>query len=110
MSTRKMFSLKILRRFRFVLIIIFLIGVIIDIFSNANSDMSLLLLCALWILTIKLFNFKSATTFKITFVFLVALFFLFLINPDQKPIERVATWIFLFLFLGIFQQYKEITS
>lgn len=104
------FSLKLLRAFRFFLITIFFIGVIIDIFSNANSDMSLLLLCALWILAIKLFNFRSATTFKVTLAFLVTLFFLFLISPDQKPIERVATWIFLFLLLGIFQQYKEIAS
>lgn len=100
--------MKLLRRFRFFLITIFFIGVIIDIFSNANSDMTLLLLCALWILTIILFNFKSTTTFKVTLVFLLTLFFLFLISPDQKPIERAATWIFLFLALGIIQQYKEI--
>ena len=102
------FILKQLRRFRFFLITIFFIGVIVDIFSNANSDASLLMLCVLWILIIKLFNFKSAKTFKVTLAFLVTLFLLFIISPDQKPIERVATWIFLFLFLGIFQQYKEI--
>ncbi|QQG40421.1 MAG: hypothetical protein HYV37_02510 [Candidatus Levyibacteriota bacterium] len=105
-----MFSLKKLRAFRFLLISIFLIGVIIDIFSKANSDISLLLLCALWILAIKLFKLKSAMTFKVTFVFLATLFFLFLISPDQKSIERVATWIFLFLVLGIVQQFREVAS
>jgi len=104
------FSLKLLRRFRFFLIAIFFIGVIVDIFLNANSDMSLLLLCALWILVINLFNFKSATTFKVSLAFLVTLFFFFLISPDQKPIERVATWIFLFLALGIVQQFREVAS
>lgn len=100
--------MKLLRSFRFFLITIFFIGVIIDVFSNANSDMSLLLLSILWIFIIKLFSFKSHATFIATLIFIVALFFFFLISPDQKPIERVATWIFLFLLLGIFQQYKEI--
>lgn len=104
------FTLKLLRRLRFFLITIFFIGVIVDIFSNVNSDMSLLLLCALWILAIKLFNFKSATTFIVTLAFLVALFFFFLISPDQKSIERAATWIFLFLALGIVQQFREVAS
>lgn len=104
------FSLKLLRRFRFFLITIFFIGVIVDIFLNASSDTNLLALCVLWVLVGKLFNYKSTMTFKVTLAFLVTLFFLFIISPDQKSIERVATWIFLFLLLGIFQQYKEVAS
>lgn len=109
-KTKLSINIKPLRRFRFFFITIFFVGVIIDIYLNINADMSLLLLCALWILVIKLFNYKSATTFKVTLVFLFGLFSLFVINPDQNPIERIATWIFIFLFLGIFQQYKEIVS
>ena len=109
-ASRFYFILKLLRPLRIFLMMVFFIGAIVDIFSNANSDMSLLLLCTLWILIIKLFNFKSTATFKVTFVFLVTLFFFFLISPDQKPIERIATWIFLFLALGIFQQFREVAS
>ena len=101
---------SILTHFRVILIIIFIVGVIVDIFVNSNSDMNLLLLCVLWVLVIKLFKFDSAITFKVTLIFLALLFFLFIVAPDQKPIERVATWIFLFLALGIAQQFKEVNS
>lgn len=101
---------RILTHFRFILITIFILGVIVDIFTNSHSDMNLLLLCALWVLVIKLFKFNSAITFKGTLIFLILLFALFIMGPDQKSIERIATWIFLFLALGIIQQFREVNS
>lgn len=102
--------LRILTHFRVILIVIFVVGVLLDIFVNSNSDMNLLLLCVLWVLVVKLFKFNSAITFKVTLIFLALLFFLFIVASDQKPIERVATWIFFFLALGIVQQFREVTS
>lgn len=104
------YFLRIFHRFRLVLATIFAVGVAGDIFLNSRSDINLLLLCLLWVLIIKLFNFKSAMTFKVALIFLAILFFLFIISPSQGHIERVATWVVLFLVLGIVQQFGEVTS
>lgn len=102
--------IKIIAPLRLVLLTIFIGGVVGDIFLNSDSDINLLLLCLLWILVVKLFNFRSVITFKAIIAFLALLFFLFLVAPDKGNIERVATWIFLFLLLGIIQQFREVTS
>lgn len=101
-------------KFRNVLFFLFCIGVIIDVFymsslpMSYSSDLRIFFLLAVWLFVEKIWKFGSVATFKVALVFLVVLFFLFTFFRTQPSVERVATWIYLLLLIGIIQQFLEI--
>lgn len=105
---KKLFS--ILAPFRLVLITVFFAGVIIDTFLEFRSDLILLAFCLLWILVGRLFKFNSTITFKAVLAFLILFLILFIFSQDKGYVERIATWIYLLLAIGIAQQFREVTS
>ena len=102
------FLLGKLTKIRFTLLTLFFVGVATDVFFlTVSLDVFLFLLIFLWILVSKLYTYKSTATFKVTLFFALLLFVLFVLTPGQTPSERLSTWIFLFLAVGIIQQWKE---
>lgn len=102
--------LRILIPFRMMLVMLFFIGVFVDVLLPVGSDMRLFPLLLLWIFIIQLFAFKSTATFKVTLGFLGVLFFLFLFARNSPSLDKLSTWIYFFLLIGIIQQFREIAS
>lgn len=97
-----------IRRFIFLA---FLFAVFGDtLFVTSASDWRLLFIILLWLLTIKAYNFKSTATFKVALCYLAVLFLLFFVARTHPLTERISTWIFLFLGVGIIQQFFEIRA
>lgn len=98
-----------LRPFRIFLMGAFFFGVLIDLFNAAeNSDIRLFPLLFLWIITTKVFRFKSDMTLKLALGFLGLLFLIFVFSRGSIAGERVAVWIYFFLWIGIGQQFIEL--
>lgn len=97
--------------FKFPLITVFFIGFLVDVFAfTTGSDLRMFALIGFWIFLIIFYKLKSEITLKVTIVYLIILFFLFIFARDQSYTDRVSTWIYLFLIIGLIQQFKEIKS
>lgn len=103
------------RRLGIVFLIIFFTGFIADVFfitpdkfyTDWVSDVRLFLLLLLWLFIVKISHFTSIATFKLTLIFLFALSFFFIFFRDHIATERLASWIYFFLFTGVIQQLFE---
>lgn len=96
-----------------LLLFLFAIGFVVDAFfivptADYGSDARIFLLLLLWIITSKFMRFKSRETFKITLVFLLLLAFLFIFFSAHPSVERIATYVYIYLFVGIIQQFLEL--
>ncbi|OGH34573.1 MAG: hypothetical protein A2958_00020 [Candidatus Levybacteria bacterium RIFCSPLOWO2_01_FULL_38_13] len=101
---------KILKPFRMMLLMLFFIGVFVDVLLPVGSDIRLFPLLLLWIFIIQFFAFKSTATLKVALGFLGVVFFLFLFARNHPSLDRFSTWIYFFLLIGIIQQFREISS
>ena len=102
------FFLEKFTKIRSALLVLFFVGVALDVFFlKVSSDLFLFLLIFLWILVSKVYGYKSTATFKVTLFFVLLLLALFIITPGQTSSERISTWIYLFLAVGIIQQWRE---
>lgn len=100
------------KRIQVLLLFFFLAGFIVDVFYfpvilNWESDFRLLLLVLDWLLIVKLSHSNSRATFKITLIFLLLLSLFFIFFPNYPPTERIASWIYIFLAVGIIQELFE---
>lgn len=100
---------------RSVLLTFFLIGFIGDVFYFYNtldymSDLRLLFFVIFWLFISKVSKFSSTATFKINLVFLGLLSVLFIFFREQPSIDRVASWVYIYLFLGVLQQLFEMNK
>lgn len=102
------FDWETLMCLRFALITIFCTGLLMYVFLlKGNNDLFLFALILLWILVVKLYNFKSRITFKIIVISLLVLSALFIVVPGESYTEQLTTLIYLLFIVGIFQQWKE---
>lgn len=101
---------RILKPFRMMLLMLFFIGVFVDVLLPVGSDIRLFFLLLLWIFIIQLFAFKSTVTFKVALSLLGVLFFLFFFDRNHPILDRFSTWIYFFLLIGIIQQFRELSS
>lgn len=97
------------------LLMIFSTGFIADVFFipttfDIRSDIRLFFLLALWIFLSRISHFTSQATFKVTIGFLIILCFLFLFFHTDLSIERVASWMYVFLLIGVIQQFFELRT
>jgi len=95
-----------------LLISVFFLGYFADVFLfwqklDWGSDIRLFLLAGLWILIGKMFRLTSIATFKITLVFLLILSVFFIVTKDYPAVERMASWVYIFLVIGVIQQFLE---
>ena len=104
--------MKKVNEFKILLLPVFLVGFVVDVFFypvvlDWGSDFRLFLIVLLWIFIVKRSHFGSRATFKIALGFLVLLFTLFVFFSSHPAIERIASWIYIFLLIGIIQQFFE---
>lgn len=104
--------MKKIKEFKVLLLVVFLIGFIIDIFFfpvvlDVASDLRLFFIVFLWLFIVKASHFSSRATFKIALLFLILLSVLFFFSTINPQIERIASWIYIFLLIGIIQQFFE---
>lgn len=99
-----------------LLLTAFLIGFFVDVFffpaalNNGlgyGSDLRLLFLSLFWLGIGRIAHFSSIATFKITLVFLAVLSFMFVFFPTHISIERIASWVYVYLAIGVVQQLFE---
>lgn len=100
------------------LLIIFLSGFIADVFfikventyKDWGSDLRLFLLLILWVLIVKVFKFSSFETFKLTLIFMSILSLIFIFFRSNIYTERLASWVYVYLVIGVVQQLFEKTK
>ena len=95
-----------------LLLTVFFLGFLADVFFFPStlsyaSDIRLLILSLLWLLICKTARFSSIATFKITLVFLGFLSVLFIFFREHTSVERIASWVYIYLAIGIVQQLLE---
>lgn len=96
-----------------LLLLVFLVGFVVDVFFypvvlDWGSDFRLFSIVLLWIFIVKFSHFSSRATFKLAILFLILLFILFVFFSSNPAIERIASWIYIYLFIGIIQQFFEV--
>lgn len=83
------------------------VGILFDIFVfKFTSDLLILLLTGLWILSIFHFKFKSKVSISLALGFLILCPFLLIFNKGIMA-ERVAIWVYMFLVVGVVQLFVE---
>ena len=91
---------------------VFFVGFLADVFLlwqklDWAADIRLFILVGLWLLIGKMFRLTSIATFKVTLVFLIVLSFLFIFAREHASVERIASWVYIFLAVGVIQQLWE---
>jgi len=88
---------------------IFFIAIVADLFFFAqSSDIRYALLILYWLFVVRALRFQSDATFKLTLGLLGALFLFFIFDRTSLVTEKIATWIYLFLWVGVIQQWLEL--
>ena len=99
---------KFLKPVRYLFLIACALGIFADVFLFKLSLGPLtLLIFALWILTVWLFEFSAKISFYLTFVFLSLTFLLMVFKVAIIP-GKTIVWLYLFLFWAVGQQLVEL--
>lgn len=101
--------------FRIVFLVVFLTGFIADAFfvklqntyTDWGADARLFLLLTLWVIIAKASRYTSTATFKLTLAFLTILSFFFIFFRGHPSIERLASWVYIYMATGVIQQLFE---
>lgn len=101
-----------LNELQILLMSIFFLGVFADVFFiwknlDWGSDIRLFCITAFWLVVGKMFRLTSIATFKVTLVFLVVLSIFFIFLRDHPSVERLASWVYVFLAVGVVQLLFE---
>lgn len=92
---------------RIVLLILGIFGIFLDIFVfKFSSDLLILVLTGLWILSVYHFKFKSRVSISLALGFLILCPFL-LIFKKELIAEKAAVWAYMFLVVGVVQLFVE---
>ena len=108
--------LKKSSEFRTFLYLFFFIGFLADVFfikrentyTDWGSDVRLFLLLFLWLFIWKILHYTSFTTFKLAGLFLTFLSAFFIFFRDHSSVERLASWVYIYLATGVIQQLFEV--
>ena len=96
---------ELIFKYKFYILGIFCLGLAWDIFFNPQiSDLAVLILGLLWVLTIFSFKFEP----KISFVLAAASYgisFIFQFFNQEMIMEKGASWFFVFLLIGLVQSF-----
>ena len=89
------------------ILVLVILGILIDIFVlKFTSDLLILILTALWILSVYHFKFKGRTSIGLALGFLILCPFL-LIFKKELIAEKAAIWAYMFLVVGAVQMFIE---
>ena len=90
-----------------IILVLVLLGILLDIFIfKFTSDLLILILTALWILSVYHFKFKGKASIGLALGFLILCPFL-LIFKKELIAEKAAIWAYMFLVVGVVQLFVE---
>lgn len=91
-----------------IILALLIVAIFVDtFFVKISSDIVIFGVLLLYGIFIRIFQIKSRRTFLLCLALLVAMFIDFLLTGTSVSTEKAAVWLFLFMALGIFQQWKE---
>lgn len=100
--------LKPVRKNKSVILALLYSAVVVDIFFiKENYDLVLFGLLIIYIFSTFIFKLKSKTTFIICLFLLLIMYVYFLLTGTSNATEKAAVWLFFFLGIGIWQQWRE---
>jgi hypothetical protein len=99
---------SLLQENRKILLVFVVIAIFADIFFiKRSSDLVIFGILLLYGVFAKILQIKSKSTFLLCLGLLGAMFVNFLSSGASIPTEKAAVWLFLFMALGIIQQWRE---
>jgi hypothetical protein len=102
---KKIFKKYILNQIS--LLVLVSLGIFMDIFIfKFTSNLLILPLVGLWILSVKHYKFKSKVSITGALIFLIICPFLLILNWDTVA-EKSAVWAYIFLVIGVWQLFFE---
>lgn len=115
MNNRKQTYMKRTNDIGILLLLAFFAGFILDVFYikrpesyiDLNPDIRLFSLLILWLVIVRFSRFTSIATFKLTLIFLIILSVFFVFFRDNAAVERLASWVYIYLLTGVIQQLFE---
>lgn len=92
-----------LNRYQFLILITCVVGVLFDIFFlKFTSDLVILFLAGLWVLTVRLYKFEGRDSIKVALGLLILCPILLIFKKDFIA-EKAAIWVYMFLVVGVIQ-------
>ena len=89
------------------LLVLVILGILLDIFVfRFTSDLLILILTGLWILSVYHFKFKGKVSISLALGFLILCPFLLIFNKEAIA-EKSAIWAYMFLLVGVIQMIIE---
>ena len=89
------------------LLVLVILGILLDIFVfRFTSDLLILILTGLWILSVYHFKFKGKVSISLALGFLILCPFLLIFNKEAIA-EKAAVWAYMFLLVGVIQMIIE---
>lgn len=76
-------------------------------FGKTSSDLVTFGVLFLYISFSRVYQWRSKTTFLICLGLLVAMFISFVFSYTSMATEKLAVWMFLFIIVGIIQEWRE---
>ena len=94
---------------------LFIGGFFIDVFSiqpadnytDWSGDIRLFLFVGLWLIVGRCCRYTSFTTLKLALIFVSIFSYLFLFSRNSFSTERITSWIYIYLAIGVLQQLWE---
>lgn len=98
---------EVLEKYKFRMLLTAGVGISVDtLFFEFNSDLVILFLTGLWILSLWLYEYEGRISIGMGLGFLILCPFL-LIFKAEAVAEKAAIWAYVFLVVGVIQQIVE---
>lgn len=92
----------------FILIFLTIFG---DVFLRKySSDIIIFSILLIYLFAVSFYKTKSSLSFKYCFIIIVAMAISFIFTETSSTTEKSAVWAYIFLVIGIIQQWFEINS
>ncbi len=97
-----------LQKYKQVVLTLMALAILGDIlFMPGSSDIRIFSLLAIYISAVRFYRIKSVITFYWCLILLLLMFMLFLLRGPAPDTEKTAVWLFLFMMIGVIQQWRE---
>lgn len=107
-STLKKIS-TFLSKYKKIIFLILILGIFYDsFFILVSYDLITFGILIFYGILVKLLNVKSKSTFLLCLLLLVVMFGSYLYSGTSIATEKAAVWLFLFMAMGVFQEWMNV--